>query len=235
MRFRTLFIILGVICMGMWLTRCSWTHTVRYRMTVEVETPQGLRTGSSVREVADYTPWPIPMLGEARGGSGLAGGEAVAVDLPGGRVLFALLTGADGVDYAALLPAYHMGWLSPEGIVQGPVPLWPNTLLTVSRARGAAAAPMLVTFTNLRDPASVVRVDPANLSAQFGEGVRLRRITVQVTEDDVTEGIEERLDNVFWRRWGSRHQEELDNGVIDNPYFQSLPGTLTRNDFVIGD
>jgi hypothetical protein len=40
---------------------------------------------------------------------------------------------------------------------------------------------------------SVERVDPANLSAQFGEGVRLRRITVQVTDDDVTDGMEERL------------------------------------------
>jgi hypothetical protein len=52
---------------------------------------------------------------------------------------------------------------------------------------------MLVTFGNLRDPMSVTEVDPANLSAQFGEGVRLRRITVQVTDDDVTEGIERRL------------------------------------------
>ena len=63
MRSRTLFIILGVICMVMWLTRCGSTETVRYRMTVEVETPQGLRTGSSVREVAYYTPWPIQRAG----------------------------------------------------------------------------------------------------------------------------------------------------------------------------
>jgi hypothetical protein len=190
MRGRTLLIILGVFVMVVLLTRCGSTQTVRYRMTVEVETPQGLRTGSSVREVTAYSPWVINP--SSRTHFDLSG-EAVAVDLPDGRVLFALLTGADGVDYAALLPGYHMGWLSPEGIAQGPVPLWPNTLSTVSRARGAAAAPMLVTFGNLRDPMSVTEVDPANLSAQFGEGVRLRRITVQVTDDDVTEGIERRL------------------------------------------
>ena len=37
---------------------CSAKKTVRYKMTVEVETPQGLRTGHSVRAVTIVTPAP---------------------------------------------------------------------------------------------------------------------------------------------------------------------------------
>jgi hypothetical protein len=52
---------------------------------------------------------------------------------------------------------------------------------------------MLVRFGDLRDPRSVEKVDPGNLAASFGPGFALRRITVQLTEDDVTTGIGKRL------------------------------------------
>ena len=51
----------------------------------------------------------------------------------------------------------------------------------------------LVTFGDLDDPTSVEEVDPDDLAATFGEGVSLKRITVQMTDDLVTTGIEERL------------------------------------------
>lgn len=61
----------------------------RFRMTVEVDTPDGLKTGSSVYEVTAEGRWsPLPetqssFLGER--------GEAVAVEIAPGRTLFALL------------------------------------------------------------------------------------------------------------------------------------------------
>jgi hypothetical protein len=48
--------------------------------------------------------------------------------------------------------------------------------------------PLLVTFTDITDPTTVTRVDPANLSATFGPGVSLTSVTLAVTEDPVTEG-----------------------------------------------
>ena len=56
------------------------TPTYRYRMTVEVETPEGLKTGSSVIEVStdvasEYT---IPTPGKV---TNRVRGEAAAVDL----------------------------------------------------------------------------------------------------------------------------------------------------------
>jgi hypothetical protein len=61
---------------------------------------------------------------------------------------------------------------------------------------GVGGYPLLVTFTDMQDPTSVTRVDPANLAASFGTGVRLKRIEVEVTDDDVTTGIGETLQTI---------------------------------------
>lgn len=55
------------------------------------------------------------------------------------------------------------------------------------------AYPMLVTFGDIDDPTSVERVDTDDLAARFGMGYALERITVQITDDPVTTGIEARL------------------------------------------
>ena len=76
-------------------------------MTVEIETPQGLRTGSSVMEESAYKK--LKLTSEEHSGGGYTLGEAVVVDLPDGPV-FALLTlggGQDPLGYAvtnALVP-----------------------------------------------------------------------------------------------------------------------------------
>lgn len=42
--------------------------------------------------------------------------------------------------------------------------------------------PMLVTFADITDPASVQLLDPANLAASFGPGVRLKAVTLEMTD-----------------------------------------------------
>jgi hypothetical protein len=53
--------------------------------------------------------------------------------------------------------------------------------------------PLLVVFRDIGDPSSVERVEPTDLAAAFGPGYALRRITVQVTDAEVTTGNEARL------------------------------------------
>ncbi|PKP65357.1 MAG: hypothetical protein CVT85_06470 [Alphaproteobacteria bacterium HGW-Alphaproteobacteria-7] len=167
-------------------------NSYRFRMTVEVETPEGLKTGSSVYQVEAkdqlaLTPGGVGQTWNVRG-------EAVAVDLPGGKTLFALLktvntAGHDDFAYMsmrALDPAFNYNRVeSANRISSGDV--------TSPSDVPASDYPLLVTFGDLNDPTSVVRVAPANLAAQFGPNVRLRRITVEVTDDAVTTGIEKRL------------------------------------------
>ena len=202
------------------------THSYRFRMTVAVDTPQGLRTGSSVYEVtAGRTGGLLP---EEAKRDWAVRGEAVAVDLPGGRTLFALLkTNAHfddmmGLSMATLHPdfagtGYDVVGVARElarGAWRGPAPVAPGDY------------PMLVTFADEDDPASVALVEPGNLAATLEPGVRLRAITVELTDDPVTSGIEKQLDRI-----GVEEGHGLDRslGVTADP---TLAQRLSYDDFV---
>lgn len=166
----------------------------RFRLTVEVETPQGLRNGSSVYEVKAWNEPGMDPSGKVR--KWTVRGEAVAVDLPGGRKLFALLkTGAHFEDMAGL----SMATLYPGFAAEG------YDVVCVARelARDNFSSPvevaprdypMLVRFRDIANPASVEQVEPGDLVTAFGGGVRLRGIKVELTDEPVTTGIEGRLE-----------------------------------------
>jgi hypothetical protein len=212
----------------------------RYRLTIEVDTPQGLRTGSSVIEVS------AGEVGTTLGGAGVeVRGEAAAVDLPGGQTLFALLRSDAGFDWAGgvmfFVTPVPANVSADEEIGRHVEAVHNNRKLNVlPRMKPGAynvdppvsAYPMMVRFRDSADPVSVEKVNPDNLASSFGAGVKLRRITVQVTDDAVTRLIDDKIGRDFWKRWGQIHQSELAKGKItDNEYFSSLAGRLSRNDF----
>jgi hypothetical protein len=159
----------------------------RFKMTVEVETPEGLKTGWSVYEVeaknvVALTPGGVGRERKLRG-------QAVAVDIALGKVLFVLVKNDSlaEMSMAALDPAYKNDWVeSAERIAAGAGIHSPAVIMTSNY-------PMLVTFADLSDPKTVDQVSPDNLASRFGAGVTLKRITVQVTDEPVTAGIEKRL------------------------------------------
>lgn len=174
-------------------------RSYNYRLTVEVETPQGIRTGSSVIAVQGLR----SLKGtEVLGGSGpRARGEAVAVDLPNGQTLFALLRSETDVDWAgsahirakpkksdsfAMLDEYY-------GAVRSDRETYRIKRWVRFPREDQDNYPLLVTFKDIQNPASVVRVNPDDLTARFGPGYRLKAITVQGTDDAMTTGIEKRL------------------------------------------
>lgn len=73
------------------ITSCATTlPQVRYRLTVIVDTPEGRRSGGDVLElVSSYMP-AFPSA-EAQGIRFRVHGEAVPVELPGGRYIFAVM------------------------------------------------------------------------------------------------------------------------------------------------
>lgn len=194
------------------LTGCGLIggKSYRFRMTLEVDTSDGLRTGSSVYEVTAQNH--AKLLPDMRGRSRDVRGEAVAVDLPSGQTLFALLktmnrAGDDdlaAMSMATLDPAYKNDWVeSAARIAAGDGIRSPAEVPPTDSYDGydkghpiktqVSNYPMLVTFTDISDPSSVKLVDPADLAASFGPGVKLKRITVEITDDPVTSGIEKRL------------------------------------------
>lgn len=154
--------------------------TWRYKLTVTVETPEGIKTGSAVREVT-YINGP-KILPDVSGSQWKVKGEAVVVDLGHDKYLFAIMN-VDG-SYKIVYDAFPYTTASArDGIryyqsITGQKKILPPNLY-----------PTLVTFKDIKDPKTVTQIDPNNLSATFGAGVSLKDITVEMTDDDVTEKI----------------------------------------------
>jgi hypothetical protein len=157
----------------------------------------------------------------------------VAVDLPGGQTLFALLPDTSGdPDYAA----WVADWALKRDLKPGGentdyragrfAELYPTQPKTESPLR-QTSRPMLVRFRDLADPKSIERVDANDLAASFGAGFRLKRITIEKTRDRFTNGIKKRL------IWLAKYRETMLDGSSINTS-NDLSNSLTPGDFVKG-
>jgi hypothetical protein len=193
----------------------------RYRLTLEVETPEGTKTGSSVYQIGVSTGMKI---GDSSGAGMFAKGEALQVDLGARGVLFALMTKDQSVDYNGYLvfkafpyPGSKTGPLSgvatPEGLKY-------YASLRAKSNVPQSQLPSLVRFRDLNNPKSVELVDANDLAKSFGVGVTLKSATIEMvdqgywplnqmglTGEPITRGIENRLPwlateemlNSFWK------------------------------------
>lgn len=197
---RALWVALGA-GLAMVLSACSNNAEVRYKVTVEVDDNGMQRTGSSVMSFALSKPTVAlvsPYNAKFRG-------EAVAVDLGNGRTLFALLVDEQGDGGGIqMLPERLFRDLSSgservrnikdiasnEGLVRDVPRFWP----AISDSREPMVQyPLLVRFRSPDQPESIEAVAPDALEQAFGPGVRLKRITAEITDAPVTDGIKRRL------------------------------------------
>ena len=170
----------------------------KYRLTVEVETPAGIKSASGVMAVT-------PDRGYSRKGHTTTSGDALFIDLGGGKNLVALLAhldnkslDLDGMNYVALR-AY--GAAGGQRV----------SFNEMSRMRGVVPVtgeliPVLATFADPNDPDTMRTVLPDKLEAVFGSGVHFRGVTAEVVPngywpidfggplgEPVTRGIEAKL------------------------------------------
>lgn len=145
------------------------------KLTVEVSTPEGVRSGSAVTEVVwQERNWTGNFPGSYRG-------EATVVDLGKGRYLFALI--GEQTRYLALRTfAPDLGdkaVITEEGFA---------AMAGIRGRRDVPAKyyPLLVTFDDVGRPETVKRVDPANLGASFGPGVTLERVSLEIVDEPAT-------------------------------------------------
>ena len=175
---RALVLLLAALMLG----GCWNDYVWRQKQTVEVETPEGVKSGSSTVKVA----WRdgIGLLPDPPSFTNRIRGEATVVDLGNDQYLFALLGGAERL---------AMRVFSDERLPDGTdalVPFAKKVLAQKGKSRQIEEEhyPLLVTFTDINDPTTVQRVDPDDLQASFGRGVRLKRITLAITDELVSEG-----------------------------------------------
>jgi hypothetical protein len=186
-------------CAALLLSGCiGEKHTFRYRLTLSVNVDGMVHTGSSVIE--DTFIDQVALAGLAGGIPWAARlrGEAVAVDLGARGILFCVLRRDPTRNLsrdAELFPLLVFGDYFAAGFPvtdSAKFGAQIRELVRYKPKRGVDpdALPMLVRFRDLHNPASVERVDPANLAAQFGPGVELAAAMMEITDEPVTTGIE---------------------------------------------
>ena len=132
----------------------------KYRLTVEVETPEGVKSASGVMAVH-------PDRSYSRGGKTSTKGDAVFVDLGGGKNLVALLAHfdksleLDDINYVALRAYKAAGQnvsFNQMSRMTGTVPVTGEVM------------PVLVSFADPADPATARVVPPDDVEAALGKG-----------------------------------------------------------------
>jgi hypothetical protein len=169
----------------------------KYRLTVEVETPEGRKSASSVLAVH-------PDRSYTRRGQTRTLGEAVVVDLGQGKSLVALLA---HVDDKPVLEDMNYVALRAYGEASGKrVPFDQMSRQTGIVPVKGELIPVLVAFAGPENPASAKLVPPGNAEAVLGNGYSIRGISAEVVPngywpldfggalgEPVTRGIEAKL------------------------------------------
>jgi hypothetical protein len=197
---RSFLLITTVTLMALGLAGCGRTESYRYKLTLAVNTPVGVKRGSSVVEVLFYDV-SIP----DRGTMHKLRGEALYLDLgPGARPLIALLTSQlhskhgvgkelhwsrDAGPGDDLLARLYGQPLSDDYMDDLPR----IAQMRAPRKISPADLPDLVTFAEINDPKSVIEVNPDNLQAALGPGISWNEITLESTDEPVSKGIELKL------------------------------------------
>lgn len=226
---RDLLALMGVGAGALTLAGCG-EKSSRYRqkITVVVDTPNGVRTGSSVIEVgyAEKPAW-----AQSFGGNGFwARGEAVVVDIAPGKTLYATLAPMSSPESDI---AWYQSWLIISALHAGvkskpPIHLDKHDFsiaahheignLQLKIILPQSLYPIFITFADPGDPNSLINVNPGNLVVNYGTGYSLRSIIVEVTDERVTSELEKRLK---WLDHLDRYRSDY-----SNPFTGTLPNEI---------
>lgn len=147
----------------------------KYRLTIEVDTPEGLKSASAVLAVH-------PDRSYSRGGHTRTAGDAVFVDLGGGKNLVALMAhidkslDLDGMNYVALRAYTAAGG---KRVTFNEM----NRMTGIVPVKGELI-PVLVTFADPANPGTARTVPPDDAEAALGRGFRLHGVTAEVVPND---------------------------------------------------
>jgi hypothetical protein len=165
---------------------------------LSVNTPDGVKSGFDVVQV-DYWEVGIPARGEAH----KTHGQELYLDLgPGHRPLIALLT---HIRRANERPE-DIHWLEDDPIrIMARLCLhvtkiysWIDVASQFGACRGpyqikTSDLPDLATFADADDPQSIMLVNPNDLSATLGAGVSWDAMTIEATDQALTNDLKKRL------------------------------------------
>ncbi|MGA2044748.1 MAG: hypothetical protein ABSG83_15410 [Roseiarcus sp.] len=194
--------------------------SLHYKLSIDIDDNGVLRHGAGVVEVGFQSQGPV-LIGNTPQWSASTIGEAFWVDIGECGTLVVTLvgefrrsrrdpnaTGVQEVGSTTAVPASLLAYFNFD--VTG----LPNGLESKAKIDAFAASgarvdinpytlPLLLRFCDLKDPSSLEVVDPDDLAASFGAGVRLIGARVEITNEPLTSGIRERLP---WLKLGYREK-----------------------------
>ena len=201
LRFAVLTVLALAVVFAVMFAAYGSSAEVRYKVTVEIDDNGTHRSGSSVLSFKLIK----PTVALVSAYDAEFKGEAIAVDLQNQQVLFALLIDANGDAGTLQLWPEHLfedlgsgserirnlrRIASNEGLSRE----LPRFRPAISDSREPSVNyALLVRFRALDRPESVETVAPDDLDQAFGTGVKLTRISVEITDEPVTYGIKTRL------------------------------------------
>jgi len=155
----------------------------KQKLTIEVNTPNGVVSGSSVVRIVAYESPEVWIIGFPGSVGSSVIGEAVVVEVAPGKYLFALLR---GIDEEKVFAEYF------EDIKDKPFAIRMERTASIrdKRELDTDRYPTLVTFGDINDPKTVKKVDPNDLAASFGKGFSLKSITAEILDPStpITQG-----------------------------------------------
>ncbi len=160
------------------LNACVESYSWKEKVTLVVETPSGLKAGSSVLRAYSSNERFLPGHPGGRAHSGLSG-ESPFVEVVPGKYLFAKKSRSP-------LAQNVLKKLLPSDYSQRTSAL---ERLRTEKVLSSKRAPVLVTFDDISDPKTARQVTRENIESIFGSGVRVREIRLTLNPDEpVTDG-----------------------------------------------
>jgi hypothetical protein len=223
---RSVLLLFLIVGFGLWYAgryvyclsgACAELQSWNQKLTLVIDTPSGEVTAMSVVQIVSTYYGGHETIG-ANEVSYFERGETAMVEVTPGRWLFAIV-GTDAQRFYAAAQDRFIGmprseWLRQIPQQEGAVTLLPNLM------------PELVTFDDVNEPATIRKVDPADLVAVFGDGVSLKSATLEITEEPITHGKVEKLLN--WL--GPYPETPLIDGASPTDY--SLAAITRQGDFI---
>ena len=186
--------------------------TWRYKITIEIETPEGIKSGSAVREVRAWknaakiiNPDVSPIEYEVIG-------EAVVVDLGKRGFLFGLMNDFTYLDVGNSLLAGDTNDMDSY-----------KSLRVGDKSELKKDVPAFVIFSDINNPQSVMGCGISVMENVLGSGVKFKNIMIEITDDPVTKYVEDILP---WLSQYKGHRGYL--GGDNSPPFRDPTGTYIR-------
>ncbi len=186
-------------CVMLSLSGCNYIFpsTWNYRITVEIETPEGVKTGSAVRQVKAQLQLPLnPDIGDI---VHTVYGEAVAIDLGKRGIVFALI---DWDSYYEVYKAFPTNAKTSADKLK-----FYRNLRTGSKGALLKKRPKMVVYEDEKSPetSEIVYLQQHNKTVDkfeeiFGKGVSLKSVTIVITDEAITFGVVDELMPIFDNR-----------------------------------